>query len=135
VKRKTPLKRYSKEGLQKRKEERKDYPEFYQRHIQKIKTEDLRCDECGCGLLGDVSEVAHVLPKSTFKSISLFDENVIYLCGWKQNNCHAKYDNSDVNKLKEMKIYPKICRIFAELEREIEEKINYKTYERYGWLL
>ena len=62
------IRRYSKKGLEKRKEERACLPEFFQKHITIIKENNLSCVNCGEKLKGDVSEVAHRLPKSTFKS-------------------------------------------------------------------
>lgn len=124
--------RLSKKASEKRKEERKDFPEFFQKHIQIIKDNQLCCEECGTKLQGHVSEIAHVLPKSYFKSISTHDLNVVYLCGmFSSNNCHSNFDGWPEKKVKDMEIYPKINRIFAELEPIIEEKITYKTYERY----
>ncbi len=128
------MKRYSTKGLEKRKEERKAFPEFFQRHIQNIRDNGLCCEECGVRLKGDVSEIAHVLPKSTFKSISTNDKNVLYLCGmWSNSQCHSNYDNYPTAKVKEMKIFPKVVEIFKELEEEITEKVTYKIEERYTW--
>lgn len=126
------MKKYSKKGLEKRKEERKDFPQFFQKHIGVIKKDRLSCLECGDRLIGDVSEVAHILEKSKFKSISTDDENVIYLCGWKsKNNCHGKFDNSPIEIVKEMKIYRFLLPIVDRLINKIEEKINYKFYDKW----
>ena len=75
------MKRYSKKGLEKRKAERECLSDFFIRHVNKIKTEKLHCANCEEQLKGDVSEVAHRLPKSTFKSIQCDDDNVVYLGG------------------------------------------------------
>jgi hypothetical protein len=128
------MKRYSTKGLEKRKEERKAFPEFFQRHIQNIRDNGLCCEECGARLRGDVSEIAHVLPKSTFKSIATNDKNVLYLCGqWSNSQCHSNYDNYPTAKVKEMYIFSKVVEIFKVLEEEITEKITYKIEERYTW--
>ncbi len=128
------MKKYSNKSLEKRKEDRKDFPEFFQKHIQNIRNNSLCCEECGSRLRGDVSEIAHILPKSTFKSISTNDKNVIYLCGmWSEKQCHTNYDNFSLDKVKEMKIFPRVVEIFKELESEITEKITYKIEERYTW--
>lgn len=124
------MKRYSKKGLEKRKSERQGFTEFFQKHIEVARNS--YCEECGQRLTGDVSEVAHCLPKSYFKSISVNDNNILYLCGrFSTNNCHSLYDNSAIEKVKEMKIYPKIKEIFQQLKPEITESINYKVYEKY----
>jgi len=126
------IRKYSKKGLEKRKEERKDFPTFFQHHIQVIKDNNLCCEECGERLKGDVSEIAHVLPKSFFKSISTNDINVLYLCcRYSSNDCHSKFDNSATEEVKQMKIYPKVQKIFRLLKEEITETINYKTTDKY----
>lgn len=129
----TPLKRYNKASLEKRKEERKDFPAFFQKHIQIIKEERLCCEECGCRLIGDVSEIAHALPKNYFKSIATEDLNIMYLCSWKTNgnNCHSLYDEGTAEKIKEMKIFSKSAQLYQELKSIITEPISYKTEDRY----
>lgn len=105
---------------------------FFFKHINAIKRERILCGECGERLKGDFSEVAHILPKSKFKSIATNDDNVIYLCGWQSNNnCHGKLDNSSIEDVKQMKIYPQLQHAFELLENEIKEKISWKTYERF----
>ena len=128
------MKRYSIKGLEKRKEERKAFPEFFQRHIQNIRDNGLCCEECGAKLRGDASEIAHILPKSTFKSIATNDKNVLYLCGmWSNSQCHSNYDNYPTAKVKEMKIFGKVSDTFRILQEEVTEKITYKIEERYTW--
>ena len=126
------MKRYSKKGLEKRKKERKDFPEFFKRHIEIIKSSRICCEECGAPLKGDVSEVAHILSKSYFKSISTNDNNILYLCSWKsERNCHAKFDNGSNEEVHEMKIFDKVSERFLELEQEITEKISWKVTDKY----
>jgi hypothetical protein len=121
----------SKKALDKRKDERKDFPEFFKKHTEIIKDKKACCRECGIPLLGDISEVAHVLNKSYFKSVSTNDENVLYLCGYKQNNCHGKFDNSSNDEFKLMKVFSFATEIFNKLITEIKESVNYKHRERY----
>ena len=125
--------KYSKKGLEKRKKDREGLAEFFMKCVAEIKTKQLHCEECGARLKGDVSEVAHILPKSSFRSIQTNKLNWIPLCGrFSQKQCHTNFDNWSVKKVKEMLIYKKIIRIFAELEPLIEEKIHYKIYDKYG---
>lgn len=123
------MKKRTQKTYEKRVEERKDFPAFYLKHIERIKKSRAVCEECGIRLLGDVSEVAHILSKGTYKSISTEDDNVIYLCGWKQNNCHDKFDSGRVT---EMKIHSKVKEKFYLLKDKIQEKINHKIWERYA---
>ena len=106
---------------------------FFEKHIKIIATTKAVCSECGASLLGDYGEVAHILPKSKFKSIAEEDDNIIYLCGqFSQNQCHTKYDYSPLEKIKQMKIYPTVIERFKKLEPKITEKINIITRARYG---
>lgn len=124
------MRKYSKKGLEKRKEERQCLPEFFQRHIEIAKIKF--CEECGAKLIGNVSEIAHVLPKQYFKSVMCSDLNVLYLCGmYSQSQCHTNFDNFPQEKIKQMKIFPKVQEIFEELKQEITETLNYKLTERY----
>jgi len=124
------MKKYSKKGLERRKAERECLPEFFQKHIEIAKTK--YCEECGAKLRGNITEIAHVLPKQYFKSVMCSDLNVLYLCGlYSGKECHSKFDNSAQEKVREMKIYPKVQDIFKQLEEEITEKINYKHYNLY----
>jgi len=125
--------KYSKKGWEKRKKDREGLKDFFETCVNKIKKEGLCCLECGEKLKGNVSEVAHVLPKGYFKSISRNNLNWIPLCGmYSSNQCHTNFDNLPIEKVKEMKIYSKIILIFAELETIITEKITYKHYDKYG---
>ena len=125
--------KYSKKGLEKRKKDREGLAEFFMRCVAEIKSKQLHCEECGAKLKGDVSEVAHILPKSSFRSIQTNKLNWVPLCGqWSTNQCHTNFDNWPAEKVKKMLVYPKIVRIFAELEPLIEEKIPYKIYDKYG---
>lgn len=124
------MKKYSKKGLEKRKEERACLPDFFLKHVEIAKIK--HCEECGEKLFGVVSEIAHVLPKQYFKSVMCDDRNVLYLGGmYSKCQCHYKFDNSPQETVKQMKIYPKVQEIFKQLELEITEKINYKHRDLY----
>lgn len=124
------MKKYSKKGLEKRKGERACLPEFFQKHIEIAKTK--YCEECGAKLSGNASEIAHVLPKQYFKSVMCSDLNVLYLCGmYSGNQCHTNFDNFPQEKVKQMKIFPKVQEIFQELKKDITEKISYKHLDLY----
>lgn len=124
---------YTKKGWEKRKENRKGYKEFFEKCVTKIKEEKLTCAECGAKLQGNVSEVAHVLPKSYFKSVATNDLNWLPMCGqWSlETQCHYKFDNVKKESFKKMKVYSKVKEIFYVLENIIKEKIPYKIYDRY----
>ena len=125
------MKKYSKKGLEKRKAERGCLSEFFIRHVNKIKTEKLYCANCGEKLKGDVSEVAHRLPKSTFKSIQCDDDNVVYLGGrFSSCGCHSLYDGTN-EQLQSLNIFSAEKEIVKELLEKVTEKYNWKLLERW----
>lgn len=125
------IRKYSKKGLEKRKEERACLPEFFQRHIEIAKTK--YCANCGEKLKGDVSEVAHRLPKSFFKSIMCDDENVVYLGGrFSSCGCHSLYDGTN-EQLQSLSIFLAEKEIIKELLEKVTETVSYKLYDR--WLI
>lgn len=125
------MKKYSKKGLEKRKEERACLPEFFQKHIEIAKTK--YCANCGEKLRGDVSEVAHRLPKSTFKSIQCLDDNIVYLGGrFSICGCHYLYDGTN-EQLQNLTIFSAEKEIVKELLEILTEKVNYKLYDR--WMI
>ena len=127
------MKKYSKKGLEKRKAERGCLSEFFIRHVNKIKTEKLHCANCGEKLKGDVSEVAHRLPKSTFKSIQCDDDNVVYLGGrFSSCGCHSLYDGTN-EQLQSLNIFSAEKEIVKELLEKVTEKYNWKLLDR--WLI
>ena len=125
------MKRYSKKGLEKRKSERACLSEFFIRHVNKIKTEKLHCANCEEKLKGDVSEVAHRLPKSTFKSIQCDDDNVVYIGGrFSSCGCHSLYDGTN-EQLQSLNIFSAEKEIVKELLEKVTEKYNWKILERW----
>ena len=123
------IRKYSKKGLEKRKEERACLPEFFQRHIEIAKTKC--CANCGEKLKGDVSEVAHRLPKSFFKSIMCDDENVVYLGGrFSSCGCHSLYDGTN-EQLQSLSIFSEEQKIVKELLEKVTETTCYKIYDKW----
>lgn len=121
--------KYSKKGLEKRKLERQCLPEFFQRHIETAKTKC--CANCGEKLRGEVSEIAHRLPKSTFKSIQCDDNNVVYLGGrFSSCGCHSLYDGTN-EQLQSLYIFLAEKEIIKGLLEKVTETVNYKLYDRW----
>lgn len=124
------MKKYSQKGLEKRRQERECLPEFFLYHIEIAKNKF--CEECGNKLTGHSSEIAHVLPKQYFKSVMCDNLNVLYLCGmFSDKQCHTNFDTFSQEKIKQMKIYSKVQKIFIQLQEKITEKLNYKHYNLY----
>lgn len=123
--------KYSKKGLEKRKKERQCLPEFFLYHINIIKENKLCCANCRDRLIGDVSEIAHRLPKSVFKSIMCNNRNVVYLCSWNSsNNCHSLYDGTN-EQLQSLNIFSAEKEIIKELLEKVTEKYNWKLVDRW----
>lgn len=81
-------------------EQRKDYPEFYQKWCEfASKTV---CNECGDKLKGLSTEVCHIFSKSTSPEVAVNDTNIILLC-W---DCHTRFDSS-LEKRSQMKCFQK----------------------------
>lgn len=123
------IRKYSKKGLEKRKAERECLPEFFKKHIKIAKTKS--CENCGEKLRGEVSEIAHRLPKSYFKSIQCDNDNVVYLGGRFSNcGCHSLYDGTN-EQLQSLSIFLAEKEVVKELLEKVTEEINYKFYDRW----
>lgn len=123
------IKKYSQKALEKRKLERQCLPEFFQKHIEIAKSKC--CANCGEKLKGEVSEIAHRLPKSFFKSVQCLDENVVYLGGrFSKCGCHGLYDGTN-EQLQSLSIFLAEKEIIKGLLEIVTEEINYKIYEKW----
>ena len=81
-----------------RKLQRKDYPEFFKKHIEIASKK--RSDESNVKLKGNVYEVCHILSKSLSPEVATNDLNILYLSA----DEHSKFDSS-LSKRKEMKCF------------------------------
>jgi hypothetical protein len=124
------LKKYSKKGWEKRKKDREGYVEFYTEQCNIARGN--KCENCGRRLRGDSSEIAHILPKNVFKSVSTNPNNVLYLCSNKIYNtdgCHDKYD-STWTAVKSMPVWETAIERFKLFETYIEES-NFKILNHF----
>lgn len=122
----------TKKTQEKRNKRREGFSEFFQKHIQLIQERELCCEECGDRLVGHVSEVAHLVKKSTNNEIAIEPHNVVYLCGmFSRNNCHAKFD-SDFETRNNMKVFPIALQQFKHFRDKIvnvtNEVLNYEKH-------
>ena len=81
-----------------RKLQRKDYPEFFKKHIEIASKK--RSDESNVKLKGNIYEVCHILSKSLSPEVATNDLNILYLSAEE----HSKFD-SNLSKRKEMKCF------------------------------
>lgn len=107
-------------------EDNSDLVEYFKYHIDFIKKNECRCMECNATLKNVVSawNIAHILPKSNFKSVRSVKENCIYLC----RNCHGQFDSSFTNA-KKMKVWNHAKKIALSLLHLVKEK--HKILEQY----
>lgn len=108
-----------------RKEVRKDYSKFFQKHIQLIKEGEYCCEECGDRLFGEVSEIAHIFSKRYNSEIATDSRNIMYLCGrFSNNRCHSLFDKS-LDDRESMKCFE----TSKEKVQDLKDKIIKKTKE------
>ena len=102
-----------------RAEIRKDYPDFFKKHI-KIASKK-RCAETNVKLTGNVYEVCHILSKSLSPEVAADDFNIIYLSA----EAHNRFDSSLSNR-KEMKCFQLSVERYKELKPYLK-KITHET--------
>lgn len=98
-----------------RTEQRKDYPAFYQKHIELAQGKN--CEECGKKLQGNSTEIVHILSKEKNPEIATNDDNIIYLC-WE---CHTKFDHSRTSR-HQMKVFDWAQEKLSRIESQILNK-------------
>lgn len=82
---------------EKRKEERECLGSFFEYHIKRVR----KCENCGVEIRKPTAtNIAHIVPKSKFKSVMCLIMNAMYLC----LKCHNEYDNS-WSRAKDMDIW------------------------------
>ena len=98
---------------------RKDYPDFFKKHI-KIASKK-RCAETNVKLTGNVYEVCHILSKSLSPEVATDDFNIIYLSA----EAHNRFDSSLSNR-KEMKCFQLSVERYKELKPFLK-KVTHET--------
>ena len=93
-----------------RKEQRKDYPEFFQKMCEIARVSV--CEECGIRLRGNSTEIAHILSKAEYMSpeVATDPTNILFLC----SDHHTQFDRN--------------------LETRSQMKANLEAKERYKLL-
>ena len=98
-----------------RKEQRKDYPEFYQKHIEIASK--LRCENCNIKHIVNVTEICHILGKAENPELATNDDNIVYLC-WE---CHNKFDHSRSSRRK-MNVFDWAQQKLSRIDQDIIKK-------------
>ena len=97
---------------------------YFDYHINKIIENNLSCQECGCKLNGDRSEIAHIISKSKNPEVEDISDNILYLCGVNSyNQCHSKFDQS-LDKRKNMRVFDIAVNNFLKIKHLIVNFTN-----------
>jgi ribosomal protein S27E len=105
-------------------ETREELNAFFESHIKILNSKPTKCENCNTLLFNPTSaNIAHILPKSIFKSISTNNNNCMYLC----LICHGNYDSSWDKAIK-MQCFKKAREKFKLFEQYIIEKRDYLKY-------
>lgn len=121
------LKPFTQKSREKRKSERAGLPEFFETAIEELK-KNPRCANCGCAIntsYEPVRNVAHILPKSKYKSVMAHPLNWIPLCSSKDQDtgidCHFRFDNR-IMDIPSMPCYPLAKERFEIFRGEVTER-------------
>lgn len=126
-----PLRKSSPKAAEKRLEERKDFPKFFQDAIEKLKLIPI-CQNCGCRISADYlpsHNIGHVLKKSFYKSVSTHPDNYVFLCSSKDTegrNCHGYFDDN-IKDRPNMPVYPIAKEKYLKFRDEVLEFGNERT--------
>jgi hypothetical protein len=119
----SPIKKRTKKASKKRKEERSCLTGFFEDSIEQLKKKPV-CENCGCKIkwwLHPVNNVAHILKKSTYKSVMCHPLNRVFLCDSKDRedgkSCHSDFDN----RIFERETMPVFITALSRFEKFYEE--------------
>lgn len=93
-----PIKKITDKAKEKRREERKDFPAFFQKASKEVERNPF-CQNCLQPIKAYFNpywNVAHILNKGTYKSVSTHPDNFVILCSSKDNtgnDCHKYFDD------------------------------------------
>ena len=122
---KNSIKKSTEKSKEKRQEERKDFPMFFLKAIERLKLNPI-CQNCNCQINAEYNpswNIAHILAKSKYKSVSTHPENYIFLCSGKDasgKNCHAYFDEYIVDR-PTMPVYPIAKEKYLKFQDEVLE--------------
>lgn len=116
--------------------EKSNLSPFFSYHISRIEKNNI-CQICQCKITPSHFHVAHILPKSKYKSVSNNLDNALYLCTsiLGGNGCHETFDNNqnDIEFLSELNIIEDVLFKFNKIKKfltDIEKsKVEYRTLE------
>jgi len=120
--------------IKRRKEERKGLPDFYKHHISISKNR--KCENCGLKIKNPgTKNIAHIIPKSRFKSVNDNLDNYLFLCSNFDRfdgkmGCHERYDKSWSSAMS-MPVWKLAVERFNKFKHLIVEKSRILEYFNY----
>ena len=109
---------------------------YFSYHIEMIEKSN-KCENCQCYLVPSHFHIAHILPKSKYKSVSNNLDNAMYLCTsiLGGNGCHDEFDKNqnDIEYLSTFPIIEKVISRFNKIKKFLTEeeksKVEYRVLE------
>lgn len=125
------LKKFTEKSKEKRLEERKDFPKFFQDAIEKLKLNPV-CQNCGGKINANYEPawgVCHLLSKGKYKSVATHPDNYVFLCSSKDPNtnyCHEDFDGN-IKDRPNMPVYPIAKEKYLKFRDQVLEFGNERT--------
>lgn len=103
--------------------------DFFQVMVEQLHRKPF-CENCGCKInpfIHPVNNIAHILPKRTYKSVATNSLNILFLCTDKDHpmenpiSCHGEFDKDIYSKLK-MPVFEVAKERLSFIKEEIIEK-------------
>lgn len=120
------IKKVTSKTKERRREERSGLPLFFKNAIEDVRHNPI-CVNCRCRIEVNHNlhwNVAHILPKSKYKSIMSHPDNYIILCSSKDSegqDCHSKFDNS-IENMPKMHCYQEAKTKFLKFKNKCLER-------------
>lgn len=101
---------------------------YFDYHLENIKKK-LYCENCGCKIKGNISNIAHVLPKRKYGgNPEIMDDinNYLYLCSsFDGIDCHSHYDSRQATS----RVYNMLVwKIAVQRYLTFKNKVSYNKY-------
>jgi DNA-directed RNA polymerase subunit RPC12/RpoP len=135
IKPRRALKPFTTKNREKRKAERARLPMFFENAIIDLEEKPM-CQNCGHKIntrYEPIRNIAHILPKSKYKSVMAHPQNFIFLCSSKDRedglDCHHRFDNS-IRSIPNMLCFGPAKKKFEIFKDEVVERgIIFRIFE------
>lgn len=126
-----PINKQTEKGRAKRQERREGLGDFFAKAVEGMVP---ICENCGCAINANYNphwNIAHILSKSSYPSVSRHPENFLILCSHKDNGnqCHEQFDSS-LSRRQAMPVFGKAVQKFVKFKDEcLERGKEYSIFE------